>query len=115
MQKKVMVVDEKDKQVWDLVTDVPLVTKPIAVISAIFNLLIPGLGTMISACSAKESVSKTQMTVAVFQFLTSFVLIGYIMSWYWAYLICMKAWRSSNEVKRGLPARTDAMRGGFQS
>ena len=59
MEKKIMVVDEKDKQVWDLVTDVPLVTKPVAVISAVLNLLIPGLGTAIAACSAKDNVSKT--------------------------------------------------------
>ena len=42
------------------------------------------------------------MTIAFFQFLTTFVLIGYLLSWYWAYLIVMKAWGASNEVKRGL-------------
>ena len=46
-----MVVDEKDKQLWALITDVPLVSKPIAVVSALLNLIIPGLGTLVAACS----------------------------------------------------------------
>ena len=65
-KEKVWTVDEKDKQAWDIVSDVPAVTKPIAAISAVLNLLIPGLGTMLAACSAKGSVSKTQMACACF-------------------------------------------------
>ena len=42
-----------------LVSNVPFVTKPVAVVSAILNVLIPGLGTAIAACFADQNVSKT--------------------------------------------------------
>ena len=51
-------VDDLDRQVWDLVTNVPLVSKPIAIASAVFNVLIPGLGTVIAACGSPDTVSK---------------------------------------------------------
>jgi hypothetical protein len=87
----VLVVDDLDKQVWDMVTNVPTVSKPVAFVSATFNVILPGWGTMIAACAATENVSKTQLTIGLFQFLTSFVLIGWILSIYWGYMIVMKA------------------------
>ena len=74
-----------------LVSNVPYVSKPVAVVAAIFNLLIPGFGTVIASCAADQNVSKTQLLIGLLQFLTSFVLIGWIMSIYWGYLICTKA------------------------
>ena len=59
MQQKVLVVDESDRQIWSLVTNVPLVSIYVAVIAAIFNFLLPGFGTAIAACAASHNVSKT--------------------------------------------------------
>ena len=73
-----MQVDDVDKQVWELTTNVPRVGKPIAIVCAVLNLVIPGLGTLVAACSAQENVSKTQMAIALVQFLTTFVIIGFI-------------------------------------
>ena len=56
---KVLAVDDVDKQVWELTTNVPRVSKPIAIVCGVLNLLIPGLGTLVAACSAQENVSKT--------------------------------------------------------
>ena len=86
-----MVVDDVDRQVWALVSNVPYVTKPVAIIAAILNFLLPGFGTMIAACASNETVSKTQLTIALIQFLTSVVLIGWIWAIYWGYLLVMKA------------------------
>ena len=90
-QQKVMVVDNIDKQVWLLVSDVPYVSKPVAIIAAILNFLLPGFGTVLAACMASDNVSKTQLCVALVQFLTSWILIGWIWSIYWGYLLVMKA------------------------
>ena len=57
--------DDLDRQVWMLVSNVPYVSKPVAVVAAIFNLLIPGFGTMIAACAADQNVSKTQLLIGL--------------------------------------------------
>ena len=44
---------------WSLMTNVPKVSKPIAIIAAILNLVVPGLGTLFAACCAHDNVSKT--------------------------------------------------------
>ena len=55
-----MKVDDNDKIAWDLITNVPMVAKPVAVIQAVFNLILPGFGTMIAACANNNgTVSKT--------------------------------------------------------
>ena len=59
MQQKVMVIDDVDRQVWELVSNVPTVSKPIAAIQALLNLIFPGVGTWVTACAAPENVSKT--------------------------------------------------------
>tara|TARA_B110000503_G_C6910280_1_gene314375 strand:- start:320 stop:436 length:117 start_codon:yes stop_codon:yes gene_type:complete len=38
---------------------VPKVSKPVAIIAAILNLIIPGCGTLMAACAAHDNVSKT--------------------------------------------------------
>ena len=53
-----MVVDDVDKQVWSLMSDVPFVSKPISIITAFFNFVFPGIGTFIAACAGRETVSK---------------------------------------------------------
>ena len=92
MKNKVLVVDDVDLQVWELTSNVPHVSKPIAVVSAILNFAVAGSGTLVAACAAGENVSKTQMVVAMFQFLTSFFLVGWLLAQYWSYLIVKKSW-----------------------
>ena len=62
-----------------------------AVLAAVLNFLLPGAGTIFAACYTETYVSKTMVTVGVAQFLTSFLIIGWILSIYWGYLIVMKA------------------------
>ena len=64
-QNKVVPIDENDKMFWELLTNVPLVAKPIAFGCAFLNILIPGLGTLTAACAASDNVSKTQMAIAL--------------------------------------------------
>ena len=106
-----MVVDDIDRQVWALVSNVPYVTKPVAIIAAILNFLLPGFGTMIAACAASDTVSKTQLTVAPIQFLTSVVIIGWVWAIYWGYLLGMKA--NDQQAAYGGPMGGMSGSGGF--
>ena len=54
-----MVVDDIDMQVWELTSNVPHVSQPVAVASAVLNFFLAGAGTLVAACAAGESVSKT--------------------------------------------------------
>lgn len=58
-KNKLIAVDETDKMVWGLISDVPKVSKPVAIIAAILNLIVPGAGTLTAACAAHDNVSKT--------------------------------------------------------
>merc|ERR1712227_596270 len=92
--------DNTDTQVWKAVTDVPVVHKYLAIAAAVFNLILPGFGTAIAACGAASgNVSKVQLPVGLFQFLTSPFLIGWILSIYWGYLIVVKAWAAQNSAQ----------------
>ena len=88
---KVMVVDDVDRQIWELVTNVPRIPKPLAFICAFLNLIIPGFGTIVAACMAPNNVSKAQVMIGVMQFLLTFFLVGFIMATYWSYLLVTKA------------------------
>ena len=45
-----------------MITDVPQVNKPLGVIFAIINVILPGWGTMFAACATEApEVSKTQL------------------------------------------------------
>ena len=88
---KVVVFDDVDKHVWELTTNVPRISKPLAIVCAVLNLVVPGLGTLVAACSAQENVSKTQMAIALTQFLTTFFIIGFVFAQYWSYLLVTKS------------------------
>ena len=79
----------------------PYVGKPVAIIAAILNIILPGFGTALAACMANDNVSKTQLVIGLIQFLTSFVLIGWIWSIYWGYLLVMKAMDQQSQTMRG--------------
>ena len=77
-----------------MVTDLPEISKPIAVLCALCNCFIfPGLGTLLMACAAEGSISKTQICIAALQV----GLFGFFMSYYWAYLILKKAFMSDDD------------------
>ena len=84
-------VDADDKQAWDLIHNVPKVNQYVGIAVFVFNLILPGFGTAIAAC-AGESVSKLQLAIGLFQFLTTYILVGWIWSIYWGWLIASKAW-----------------------
>lgn len=94
-QNKVMKTNEYDNQVWVYVSDVPKVSKLVSYLVCFVNVILPGWGTWIAAFAATSqshnAVSKTQLSIGLMQFLTTFALIGWIWSIYWGYLIIMKA------------------------
>ena len=59
MRTKVLVVDDADRHIFELLTNVPKIDKPVAVFCAVLNFLLPGLGTLVATCSAKDNVSKS--------------------------------------------------------
>ena len=66
MSNKVLTVDMQDERIWQLLTDVPLVSKPLAVVFFILNVILPGFGTMFAACAHQgEYVSKTQISLGL--------------------------------------------------
>ena len=89
-------VDDVDKHVWELTTNVPRISKPLAIVCAVLNLVVPGLGTLVAACSAQENVSKTQLAIALTQFLTTFFIVGFVFAQYWSYLLVTKSLEDQN-------------------
>ena len=51
MKRRLTTVDNDDKDMVEILTNVPRVSLPIAFASLFFNLLLPGSGTMLAACS----------------------------------------------------------------
>ena len=86
---------------WELISNVPSVSKPVAVVQAILNLVLPGVGTWVTACAASENVSKTQLTIGFLQLLTSFVLIGWVWAIYWSFLAVKKSFRDDTLMAQG--------------
>ena len=61
-----MIVDSVDKKIWEMITEMPLVSKFVGVTCAILNVLLPGFGTIVAACAAQDAlVSKTQLGIAL--------------------------------------------------
>ena len=62
-QNKVMKNNEYDTRMWNYVSDVPKVSRPVAYIAAFINVVLPGFGTAIAAFAAtstsQAAVSKT--------------------------------------------------------
>ena len=66
----------------------PAVHNIIAYIAMALNVVLPGCGTILAACMAeRELANKTQLTVGVFQVLTTIYIAGWIWSIYWGILI----------------------------
>ena len=86
-----MQVSEADKELWGYVTDVPRLIGILPYVAAVFNVVVPGAGTILAGCLGEKIWNKTQIVIGFIQFLTSVYLVGWIASIYWAYLIVMKA------------------------
>ena len=98
MKQKVMVVNDTDREVLKLVLNVPVLQVPVAIICAVLNLITPGFGTILAACSAEDTVSKTQLSIGILQFMTSVFLVGWILSIYWGYLLYITAKKATDSA-----------------
>ena len=87
-----------DKRAWELVTKVPAMKTIPGYACALANLLVSGLGTLGCAFMSDRNVNKTQLFVALMQFLTAPYLLGYLLSIYWAYLIVKKVNKKDGET-----------------
>ena len=90
IKKSVVNLDDKDKKVWELITEVPKMSKIMAIVCLVLNCVFPGIGTIIASFFF-EKWSKTLFFVGFFQFSSSFLLIGWIFSIYMGILIFMKS------------------------
>ena len=100
-KNKVMVIDAIDKNVWDLVSQVPSCSWPVVGANCFLNLILPGTGTWVMACAGNESVSKTQLAIGLLQFMTSVFLVGWIWALYWSYLSVKRRMDEDKMMKQG--------------
>ena len=99
-------VGQEDNELWERITDVPYVSRPISILCAFLNLLFPGLGTLTAACNTKyDSVSKAQMTAAFLQLLTALFIVGWILAFYWSVLIIRKSFKEDQTNKSNVKSR----------
>ena len=117
-KEKVMKADEQDKRVLEIALDMPKTHKIVAVLCFCVNFVIPGAGTVFaSLCTYSETVPKTQLAIGFLQFITSWVIIGWILSIFWGYLILLKAY-DYDETPPPITARgstASGIRGGVGS
>ena len=88
-------------------SDVPKLSNIWAYVCAFLNLVLPGIGTILSAILGDANINKTQLFVGVFQFLTAVTLLGFVWSIYWAYLIVVESQGDHSEIK-GLLGQNNA-------
>jgi len=55
---KVIKIDDHDRQVWEMLKNVPRIPKVLSFFCAIINLIVPGSGTILAACLGTDTVSK---------------------------------------------------------
>jgi hypothetical protein len=53
----------------------------------IVNIFLPGVGTLVAGIKSERN---TTMVIGVFQFLLAFIIVGWIWSIYWGYLLYKK-------------------------
>ena len=100
LTQKVMPLDDTDRDIWEIISHntIPRLNKVLAVICAFLNLIFPGLGTLVAACAASDTTPKIQLFIALLQFLTSVLIVGWIWAIYWGYLFCHKAFLDTAQV-----------------
>ena len=77
----------------------------------IVNILLPGVGTLVAGIKSERN---TTMVIGVFQFLLAFIIVGWIWSIYWGYLLYKKVRapcsspRRRASLLRGPPSGADS-------
>lgn len=67
------------------------VDKPLHIIIFIINIFFPGIGTMISGCIAKSGFSGYTIVIGLLQLLTAWIIVGWVWSIIWGWLIFKKS------------------------
>eukprot|EP00347_Sterkiella_histriomuscorum_P014697 403359895 len=101
MRERVIDYDARDAEVWRLITDVPFISTPWQYVCFILNVIIPGTGTMLSS-GFTEKWSKTLFMVGLFQLFLAYILIGWVFSIYWGWLIVRRSWQDKQELDKFL-------------
>ena len=66
MQKKVLVRNSSDDEIWEKVKNVPKLSKPLAIFCAVINIILPGSGTITAACmTPDDKLSKSQLIIGI--------------------------------------------------
>ena len=94
-------VSQSDMRVWELVSDVPKLSVPMAYGCAVLNVILAGSGTILAAYLGDPNLNKTQIIVGLLQMLTSVYLIGWFLSIYWAYKLIMLAGKGGPSLTAG--------------
>lgn len=118
IKSRILVADQRDQQVWQLVSDVPEVSQVWAVAIFLLNIVFPGsdsnlyyinvigLGTIVLSVHY-DRCSKTTFAIGVLQLLTAAFVVGWILSIYWGALVLAKAFHFNipglNSQSGGLP------------
>ncbi|CAI2384637.1 unnamed protein product [Moneuplotes crassus] len=68
-----------------------VVHKRLSIIFFIFNIIIPGFGTMLSSCFDEGDMNTDQFIIGVFQLFLAILIIGWVWSIWWGWLIYKKS------------------------
>ena len=80
-RKAITQVSEEDIELWEIIEDVPALESYWPYVVLIANVILPGTGTLLSACLGFHPIwSKTQMVVGFLQIGLSVFLIGWVWS-----------------------------------
>ena len=81
-------------------SNVPRLTKGWPYAIMVLSIVLPGSGTLISACIGySTSWSKTQLFIGMLQMMTAAFLIGWIWSIWWGWKILHKSLKADNEER----------------
>ena len=99
-REKALIVSDSDKELWEIICDVPRLGGVWPYICCILNVVLPGSGTMLAACMADAtSWSKVQLTIGILQFMLTVYIVGWIWSIAWGVLILKKGIQDRQEVQ----------------
>lgn len=70
---------------------IPVLPRSLAVMLLLCNIFFPSSGTFFMACIG-DKLRKTQFLIAVFQLITTFLIVGYVWSIVWGVYVVMKSY-----------------------
>ena len=103
--EKIIPRNDVDSRVYAYCVDVPKLPVVWAFVAGFINLILPGIGTMITSASGfstDQKTNKTQLAIGALQFMTWVYLIGWAWAIYWAYLIISKSFSDQQESQKFL-------------